>query len=348
MTRVNMLMNVFRNKNSLKTLTVIALVNITLFTAACSNNEIKTDAITANWQSVASQGNLAARHEAGFINVGKQLYLLGGRKIKPINVYDPSTNLWQEKAKPPIEIHHFQPVVFENKIYVIGAMTGKFPNEVPLKHILIYSPETDLWTIGDEIPLPRRRGGSGVSLFNNKMYISGGITQGHMTGTVPWFDEYDPKTGTWQILPDMPNKRDHFQSAIIQHKLYAAGGRKTSVKTKHIFDLVVNEVDIYDFTMNKWTTAVSPLPTGRAGNTTIAVDNKLWVIGGESATQKVAHNEVEIFSVLENKWLKGPSLITGRHGTGAAIVDDVLWTASGSGNRGGKPELYSLEKITVR
>ncbi|MGJ8694536.1 MAG: Kelch repeat-containing protein [Thalassotalea sp.] len=335
----------------------IAVSAVVLFTTSCTSITKSADQIATNtnaiaqtpqWQTVPASGPISVRHEAGFINVGEKLYLLGGRRINPVNVYDPATNSWTEKAKPPLEIHHFQPVVFQEKIYIIGAMTGRYPKETPLKNVLIYHPADDIWTTGDEIPADRRRGGSGVSIYNNKIYISGGITQGHMTGTVSWFDQYNPATGEWQVLSDMPNGRDHFQSAVVNNKLYAAGGRTTSAKTKQVFNLVITPVNIYDFDNNQWTSTNTPLPTGRAGNTTVAVNEQVWVIGGESGGQGIAHNDVEIFDIKLNQWQKGAPLVRGRHGTGAVIVDGALWTASGSGNKGGSPELPSLEKILIK
>ena len=145
----------------------------------------------------------------------------------------------------------------------------------------------------------------------------------------------------------LPHGRDHFQSTLVDNKLYAAGGRTTSQITGHIFDLVVNSLDIYDFENNSWSTQASPLPTGRAGNTTTTVDKQVWVIGGESMTDVKAHNEVEVFDTTTEQWITGPALNRGRHGTGAVMIDQHLWTASGCGNRGGSPELKSVEKLAL-
>ena len=37
----------------------------------------------------------------------------------------------------------------------------------------------------------------------------------------------------------------------------------------------------------------------------------------------------------------------GRHGTGFCIIDKFVYTVSGSGNRGGGPELYSIERLKL-
>lgn len=42
-------------------------------------------------------------------------------------------------------IHHFQPISYKNRIYMVGAMTGNYPDEPPMNSIHIYDPEKDSW-----------------------------------------------------------------------------------------------------------------------------------------------------------------------------------------------------------
>ncbi len=58
-------------------------------------------------------------------------------------------------------MHHFQAVAFEEKIYVIGALTGLYLGETPIPNIYIYDPSKDEWTKSAEIPEERRRGSAG-------------------------------------------------------------------------------------------------------------------------------------------------------------------------------------------
>lgn len=146
------------------------------------------------WETVAATGSPTARHEASAVAFDGKLYLLGGRRINPTDVYDPKTNTWQQKAKPPFEIHHFQAVALGDKIYLLGAMTGQWPHEKPLDRVVAYIPAEDRFELLHEIPAERRRGGAGVVVYNQKIYIAGGITNGHMNGYVNWLDEYDPAT----------------------------------------------------------------------------------------------------------------------------------------------------------
>lgn len=308
------------------------------------------DTETTAWNTINTKGTVTARHENSFVAVGKNFYLLGGRGIKPISIYNTENNTWTEGAAPEIEIHHFQAVTYNNRIYAVGAMTGKYPYETPLPHMLIYDPITNVWEQGPEIPKERRRGSCGVVIDGDNLYMVSGIVDGHNSNHVPWMDRYDFKTGKWTILADAPRARDHFQAAIVDGKIYAAGGRNSSFATKQTFELTIPEVAVYDIRTNTWRTLDenANLPTERAGTTTILYKDQLLVIGGESSSQQLAHNEVEALNLTTMKWDALTPLNRGRHGTQAILYDYTIYIAAGSGNRGGKPELDSLEKLILK
>lgn len=310
---------------------------------------LATSTVAAEWQTLPATGSPNVRHEAAFVAVGERLVLLGGRRIQPVDVFDPATATWTHGKAPEIEIHHFQPVVRDGKVWLVGAMSGRYPYERPLDHIPIYDPATDTWSRGPEVPTDRRRGGAGAVIHGDTLYVVCGITNGHWDGHVAWLDALDLKTGQWRRLPDAPRPRDHFQAAIIGDKLYAVGGRRSSAATKETFNLVISEVDVFDLKTGTWSTlpASSNLPTPRAGSMTHAHGPWLIVIGGESHTQQAAHAEVEALDTRSGEWKTWPALQRGRHGTGLAQIGNRLYTASGSGNRGGGPELDSVEAATL-
>ncbi|SHI45836.1 Kelch repeat-containing protein [Pseudozobellia thermophila] len=302
--------------------------------------------VSLGWQEVVAQGGSkpVARHEAAFVRVGPKFYLLGGRGIRPVSIYDTQTKEWTEGQKPPIELHHFQPVVFEDKIYVIAALTGKWPGETPTEYVYIYDPASDKWSKGDVIPPDRRRGSTGNVLYNGKIYIACGIKNGHIGDHKNWMDSYDPKTGQWQVLTDAPRARDHFQAVLAEGKIYAPAGRNTGIEPDDPFGGTLAEVDVYDIESDSWQTLSEPIPTQRAGNAAMRHNDEIWVVGGESPTQEKAHADVEALDLSTMQWRKLPGLIEGRHGTGLVFFEDDVYIASGCGKRGGEPELTTMEK----
>lgn len=309
---------------------------------SCNKNYLQSK---KKWETITSadSSKLVARHEAAFVKVKHRFYLLGGRKIRPVSIYDPKKKVWTKGAKPPIEMHHFQPIVHKDNIYIIGALTGKYPGETPIPNIYSYNVTSDTWSKGAEIPKERLRGSTGNVLKGDVVFISCGIKDGHRSDHKNWLDTYNLTTGEWKVLPNAPRVRDHFQAVLAKDKIYVLGGR-VSKAPKRTFHETIGEVDVYDIKTKQWTTLPNKLPTQRAGIMGLYYKKEILVIGGESVKQKKAHAEVEALNLKTLTWRSLPMLQRGRHGTGACVHNNEIYIASGSGNRGGKPELESMER----
>ncbi len=299
------------------------------------------------WESIEStDGSLpVARHEAAFVGVNGKFYLLGGRDIRPVSIFDPVSKTWTEGSPPPVEMHHFQPFVWRDEIYIAGALSGPYPGEVPLPVMYIYDTAEDSWREGPTIPSDRRRGSTGTVVHDGMVFLVCGIADGHRGDHKKWLDAYDLSTGEWVKLPDAPRARDHFQASIHDGKLYVVGGRRSSAPD-NVFGNLVSEVDVYDLEAGTWSTLPHPLPTLRAGTYNAIYQDHLIVLGGETGDQEAAHSETEALSFDTHQWKTLASMLQGRHGTGAILHDGKLFVASGSGNRGGGPELQTQECFT--
>ncbi|AUP80497.1 Kelch repeat-containing protein [Flavivirga eckloniae] len=298
-----------------------------------------------SWSPVVAPDGSApiARHEAAFVNVGDKFFLLGGRGIRHVSIFDTKTQKWTSGKKPPIEFHHFQPIAFQDNIYIIGALTGKYPAETPVEYVYMYNTTTDTWVKGDAIPKDRLRGSTGNVLKDGVVYISCGISNGHISGHKKWLDSYNLKTGAWEVLPDAPRARDHFQAVESDNKIYVLAGRLSKAPNA-TFNETIGEVDVYDIKTKTWVTLDKEIPTQRAGNIALLYHDDVLVIGGESINQQKAHNEVEGLNTKSHTWHNYPPLLQGRHGTGAFLFNNNIYIASGCGNRGGSPELDTMEK----
>lgn len=301
---------------------------------------------SAAWSLVSAQNSPTGRHENSAAIVGDELFMLGGRGHRPVDIFNLKTGEWRQGKAPPIEINHAQAVAFEGKIYLAGALTGPFPQEAVVPRIMIYDPASDDWSEGPELPQDRLRGGSGLVVNDGIFYMVGGNRLGHNSGYVSWLDSFDPETGEWEVLPDAPRPRDHFQAVVLDGKLYAAGGRTSAQDKGEPLALTVAPMDVFDFATRVWSTAKDPIPTPRAGVSAAAINGLIVVLGGESDRQKTAHNEVEAFDPKTNGWIALPPLPTGRHGTQAIVVGDELHMIAGSRDAGGGPELTDHWKLT--
>ena len=309
---------------------------------------IAATAVAQTWETLSTENTCTSRHENALAAVKDKLVLLGGRGIKPTESFDLKTKKWTQHVETPIEMHHFQAITYQNEVWVLGAFTGGYPHETPIPNIYIFSPEKNEWRLGPEIPADRRRGAAGVFVYKDKIYIVCGIQDGHWDGHVAWMDEYDPKSKQWKKLPDAPHVRDHVQAVVVDEKICVAGGRRSTARIGQVLNTTEAAVDVYDFKSGKWSTLPqsSNLPTLRAGNATVVLDKKVIVIGGESGEQVPAHNEVEALNTRTMQWEKLAPLKQVRHGTGAVVVNGKVYIVAGSGNRGGGPELNSIEVMS--
>jgi len=264
-----------------------------------------------------------------------KLYVMGGRGTRAVSIYDPASRQWRNGTPPPIEMHHFQPVVVGDSIWAIGAMSGRYPAELSVPDVYRYRPASDEWFKEGKIPAARLRGSMGAAVRGNLIYLVGGNTRGHDGGAVAWFDSFDPLTGQWTSLPSAPNARDHAPIGIVGDRLVVAGGRRST--RPNVFANMVAGVDVFDFSTGTWSSAAG-IPTQRAGTMVVTAGNEVIVMGGESDRVASARDSVEAFDTVEGSWRQLDGLFQGVHGGGAAWLADGLHVASGNVTKGGGAE----------
>ncbi|WP_224490189.1 malectin domain-containing carbohydrate-binding protein [Robertkochia flava] len=319
--------------------------NVTITVSKTGSQPVQTEftwTITPalnEWFNKDENENYTARHECSFVQAGQSFFLMGGREnANSVDVYDYQNNNWSNlDNNTPFEFNHFQAVEYQGYIWVIGAFqTNSYPNEIPAESIWIFNPLTYEWKKGPDIPESRRRGSSGLVVYNDKFYIVGGNTDGHDGGYVPYFDSYDPITGEWNVLPDAPHARDHFHAVLADNKLYAIGGR-LSGGNGGVFTPIIPEVDVYDFNTNSWETLdpSSNIPTPRAGAITVNFKNKIYVAGGEVNNSPEAFKITEIFDPVSQQWTVGDDMNHNRHGTQGIVSGNGIFVAGGSPVKGG-------------
>ena len=314
-----------------------------------------TDPLTsAAWTAQTDDENHTARHECSFVQAGDKFYLFGGREnATTLDVYDYQAKTWSQPASPaPSEFNHFQATEYQGLIWVIGAFkTNNFPLETPADFVWAYNPATDEWIQGPAIPDGRKRGSTGLVVYNDKFYIIAGNEEGHNGKYVAWFDEFDPATGVWTTLADAPRARDHFHAGVIDDKLYLAGGRLSGNpdgSTGGTFVPLIAEVDVYDFTTGTWST-VADIPTPRAAPSVAVLQGELYVIGGEIQVDlqgNIVNDAVkttEAFNPGTGAWSTKADLLTERHGTQAIVSGDGIHVTAGSSSLGGGGKMKNME-----
>jgi len=134
-------------------------------------------------------------------------------------------------------------------------------------------------------------------------------------------------------------------AVVVGDKLYAVGGRNTSYRDPEnkipFFRMVMLDVDCYDFKTGAWSTLAAKLPMGTGGGTAVNLDNKIYYIGGERATdttQNAPQKDVFVFEPANStEWTRASSLNLARNGVGGTVLDHKIYIAGGAGGGPGGP-----------
>jgi non-specific serine/threonine protein kinase len=111
----------------------------------------------------------------------------------------------------------------------------------------------------------------GVAAFQGRVYAVGGRTGG-LSGNLDAFEAFNPTTGNWASLPDLPTARGGLAAAATSNGfIVAAGGEEPSG--------TFEEAEAFDVAAGEWM-SLPPLPTPRHGLGVAAVGTVVFVVVG--------------------------------------------------------------------
>ena len=149
---------------------------------------------------------LTYHHLAEKLNLMKFNMLIISLVLFSIHIQ--AQNGWTQKAEIPTPRGGACACVVDNKIYVIGGITGS-PGYTDLAVNEVYDPLTDTWET--KSPLPQLQGDIyPAAVVNGIIYAIGG---GYPTATKR-VDAYDPATDTWTQKADMLSVRRSAQAVL--------------------------------------------------------------------------------------------------------------------------------------
>lgn len=228
---------------------------------------------------------------------------------------------WGTRA-PLIEANSEMAVAeLDGKVYVLGGYPS---TRVSVRTVQVYDPANDTWEL--TTPLPRPVNHPMAASVNGKLYFIGG--QVSSSGSGPFLNEvheFDPATATWTPRADMPTSRSGGVAAVIDDKIYVAGGRPSRG----------HDFAVYDPGTDEWTT-LPDLPTDRNHTAGAAIDGKMYVVGGRfgAGFRSAMTNVLEVFDPVSNEWSTLAPMPTVRGGLNAVAANGCLHVFGGEGSSG--------------
>jgi N-acetylneuraminic acid mutarotase len=170
-----------------------------------------------------------------------------GVVLDSLEVFDPETNTWTEKA----------PMHYARQM-----------------HAAAFAPNGKLYVFGGYADTEVLEGHAGDPDYNKQREAEWDYHGRHPLSSV---EAYDPKTDAWQEVAPMPLPRQNMGAALgSDGRIYVIGGFESYVGSTP----PQKDVQIYDPRADRWAEG-PPLNTGRGGHTAVATpDGKIYVIGG--------------------------------------------------------------------
>jgi sugar lactone lactonase YvrE len=164
--------------------------------------------------------------------------------LSTVEVYDPTTDTWTQKAHMPTPRWTVSVSAVNGKIYAIGGLRSSV-----LPTVEEYDPITNKWT--RKANMPTARASLSTVVVDGKIYALGGGT-GMSGPVVKTVEVYEPITNTWTTKADMPTPRWFFSISAMNDEIYTIGGSTfypphSSVSTVEVYTfppLVVAEPEV--------------------------------------------------------------------------------------------------------
>lgn len=120
------------------------------------------------------------------------------------------------------------------------------------------------------------------------IYVGGGLTS--LTSSVSEFWRFQPATGQWTRLADMPDRRDHGMMAAHDGRIYFFGGYRNALSGAS------NNAWRFDPGTNNWT-ILPAMPGNRVAGGAASLGEHIYVAGGRDTNQTIFR-----FTPAGNSW----------------------------------------------
>jgi N-acetylneuraminic acid mutarotase len=212
----------------------------------------------------------------------------------------------------PTARSEIQAAVVEGRIYVAGGLLTADASRA----FEMYDPAADRWRPRATLPVGLHH--FGIAALGRRVYVSGGYTDLEFTADNAALWSYDLAADRWSRRADMPAPRAAHAMVALHRRLIVVGG----------VGPVPRRLWAYDPAADRWTGLDTALPTAREHLAAVALDGKLYVIGGRWHGRGNL-STLEVYDPQTNAWRTGPAMPTPRGGLTAAAAGGRIHVTGG-------------------
>jgi len=261
------------------------------YVSIADNDQSSNPSSTINWSSAAASP--VRRFEAPSAVVNGRVYVFGGwrwdntaqveRAQQRVDMYNPDTNTWTQRANLPTKLTHAALAVDGTKVYLIGGFVGDDPG-VATDDIWIFDTVANNWTKAS-FDLPESRGAGGAAIIDGNLHFFGGSDATRVNDSNKhWAIDLDNPGAGWDTLANMPNARHHFATVELNGKIYVFGGQHGHDTEERPQD---NTAHVYNPAANSWS-ALRNLPAtlSHAEPGIFVREGRIIIAGGMTGTEE--------------------------------------------------------------
>ena len=163
-------------------------------------------------------------------------------------------------------------------------------------------------------PVPSERTEVAAAAVGRRIWVLGGYAPDG--ATLATAEVYDTAAGTWARGPDLPVAVNHAMAATLDGVLYVAGGNDGTGPSTQLARL----------DGDRWRT-LAPLPQGRSAGGLVALDGRLYLVGGVVEGGLAA--DTQVYDPPADRWSSAPGLPTPREHLGAAASGGRVYVVGG-------------------
>src|SRR5829696_8175234 len=158
-------------------------------------------------------------------------------------------------------------------------------------------------------PVPTERTEVAAAAVGRRIWVLGGYAPDG--ATLATAEVYDTVTDSWSRGPDLPVAVNHAMAATLDGVLYVAGG--TSGQLARLDG-------------DRWR-RLAPLPRGRQAGGLVALDGRLYLVGG--VVEGGLASDTQVYDPAADRWTAAPGLPTPREHLGAAAAGGRVYVVGG-------------------
>eukprot|EP01062_Namystynia_karyoxenos_P001903 TRINITY_DN10662_c0_g1_i1.p1 TRINITY_DN10662_c0_g1~~TRINITY_DN10662_c0_g1_i1.p1 ORF type:complete len:636 (+),score=158.11 TRINITY_DN10662_c0_g1_i1:93-1910(+) len=259
-----------------------------------------------------AKGAMAAAHS------GDLIYIFGGFNNLPLRdaeVFNLRSRAWREL--PPMRTERSKAAVAQHGglVYVMGGYNGV----APLRSVECFDPSTEQWSGAPDMVEPR--GAPAAVELGGYIYVIGGWKGNIMSGphsALSSAERYDPREGVWSPIAPMRYARSTPSAVVLYGCIYVLGGYNGNDPPHQgaPADQRLMSVERYNPKTNSWD-EVAPMRCGRSGEAAVAVDGRIFAIGGWDGQEHF--DLVEVYSPVSDQWTVSSHLRTKRRDPAAVV-----------------------------